>query len=306
MSGRPVVFVVGCPRSGTTLVQQLLNAHPDIRIGPETHFIHRFWQRWREYGDLGGKGWDRLVRDVASIPELADIGISPAEVTAAAEKLDPRSPGRLLESLLERFAGEATVTGEKTPNHLLYMPLLQDWIPRARFIHVLRDPRAVVNSWRTVPWSSGTRYGDAAIWRHYLRTALRDPPGPDTLLQVRYEALVEAPEEETRRMAAFLDVPHDPGMVEHHRSGSVAVDVEREPWKRRAAEPLTRAPADRWQRELTPREVFQVEATVGGLMERLGYAATTPRFARLAAGPVLRGLAAARRFLSKRARRGTT
>ena len=304
MNGRTVVFVVGCPRSGTTLVQQLLNAHPDIRIGPETHFIHRFWQRRGEYGDLRGQGWDRLVREVSAIPELVDIGISPEEVSAAAGTLEPRHPGRLLDSLLEQFAGEATVTGEKTPNHLLYMPLLQDWIPRARFIHVLRDPRAVANSWRDVPWSTGTRYGDAAIWRHYLRTALRNPPRPDTQLLVRYETLVEAPEKAARRMTAFLDVSYDPGMLEHHRSGSIGVNVEREPWTHRAAEPITRAPAYRWERELSPRQVFQVEATVGALMERVGYVPTMRRLPRLVAGPAFRGLAAARRFLAIRARRG--
>lgn len=298
MNGRRVVFVVGCPRSGTTLVQQLLNAHPEIRIGPETHFIHRFWQQRDRFGDLRGDGWSRLVREVAAIPELADIGVTPDEVVAEAEGLE-RHPGRLLLTLLDRFGSGAAVTGEKTPNHLLYMPLLQEWIPGARFIHVLRDPRAVANSWRTVPWSSGTVFGDAAIWRRYLRTARRNPPRPGTLLVVRYEELVEHPADELRRMARFLELPYDERMLEHHRSGSVAVDVEREPWKRRVAEPISAGPASRWRQELTRREVFEVEATVGGLMERVGYPASTRRAPRLLAGPVLRAVAAARRFLSR-------
>lgn len=298
-----VVFVVGCPRSGTTLVQQLLNAHPAVRIGPETHFVHRFWQRRASYGDLDSdEGWERLVRDVAAIPELADIGIDGADLEARAGNV-VRHPGRLLATLLDLFAGDAEVTGEKTPNHLLYMPLLQEWVPGARFIHVLRDPRAVVSSWRAVPWSSGTAYGDAAIWRHYIRTAEQNPPGPGTLLVVRYEALVADPAAETRRICEFLELPHEARMLEHYRSEPLALDVEREPWKRRAGEPISAAPADRWQRELTRWRVLQVEATVGGFLERSGYTAMWPRVARLI-GPKLRALAAARRYLSRRSRVG--
>ncbi|MGH7482557.1 MAG: sulfotransferase family protein, partial [Longimicrobiales bacterium] len=175
-SGRRIAFVVGCPRSGTTLVQQLLNAHPRVSIGPETHYVRRFWLARDRYGDLRGEAaWSALLRDVSAIPELRDGDVDPAVFLAAASRLPHEHPA-LLRLLMELFAGDrdVAVIGEKTPNHVLHMRLLQDWFPEALFVHVLRDPRAVVNSWRTVPWSTGSVSGDAAVWRRYMRSAVRN------------------------------------------------------------------------------------------------------------------------------------
>ena len=87
----------------------LLNAHPDIVIWPETHFVRLFWERREAYGDLSSdEGWGRLVRDVAAMPELGDIGIAQERVIAAAAGLE-RHPARLLRLLLDLFAGDAAV-----------------------------------------------------------------------------------------------------------------------------------------------------------------------------------------------------
>ena len=296
---RRVAFVVGCPRSGTTLVQQLLNAHPDIVIGPETHFVRRFREGREKYGDLSSdEGWGRLVRDVAAMPELGDIGIAPERVMAAAAGLE-RHPARLLRLLLDLFAGDAAVAGEKTPGHLLHMPLLQEWFPEARFIHVVRDPRAVVNSMRRVPWSSGTLVGDAAVWRGQIYRALRKPPAAGRLLTVAYERLVAEPEAEVARVCAFLGVPYDARVVAPDRGAPVGVDVDREPWKRNAAGPIVRGPADRWRGELTPAQVYAIEAAAGGALRRMGYA-PTGRLPRRLAGPPVRALDRIRRWWRRR------
>lgn len=300
MVTRTAAFVVGCPRSGTTLLQQLLNAHPDISIGPETHFIHRFWQPRRRYGDLSSDtGWHALVGDVAAMAELGDMGIQRERVAREAAHLE-RHPKHLFRLLLELFGGSAVVTGEKTPNHVLHMPLLERWVPESRFLHVVRDPRAVVNSWRRVPWSSGSISGDADIWRRYISTAIRNPPRDGRLLTVGYEQLLEDPEGELRRVCRFIGVPFNGAMLRHHDRTPVGLDSHREPWKRKAAEPISRAAADRWADELTPRQVFETEATVGTLLERMGYSARSHRVPRLVVGPFCRTSARIRRFLARR------
>src|SRR5690606_38458360 len=110
----------------------------------------------------------------------------------------------LLRSFAERT--NAAIVGEKTPNHLLYMPTLQALFPGARFIHIVRDPRAVVSSWVSVPWSTGTIEGDAAVWRRYMRKAREQPPAPGTLHTIRYEALVAHPERVLRGVCSFVGV----------------------------------------------------------------------------------------------------
>lgn len=285
-----VVFVVGCPRSGTTLVQQMLNAHPKVLIGPETHFVHRFWTTRDRYGDLRtDAAWKRLVRDVAEIPELIEGQVDPVALQKKAAAL-PREPQALLRLLLEMFAsgGNVSVVGEKTPHHILYMPLLQKWFPEAHFVHVLRDPRAVVSSWRRMPWTRGTLFQDALIWRQYFRTAERDSSADTPVLTVRYERLVGDPENEVRRLCRFVGVSFHRSMLEYHRGGTRGLDAGREPWKAGATRPVYATAVDRWREELSSWQILQIEATVGSAIERAGYSPTAPRFLRIAGSAPLR------------------
>ena len=201
------VFLVGCPRSGTTLLRRMMDAHAAMAIAPETHFIRRFYLRRTTTGispttTTTGDWWTPLRRS----PKLVEMGID-LDRYRAASRDGPRTYGHLLGLLLEQFrtARGCPVVGEKTPNHLLYMQTLQRFFPDARFVHIVRDPRGVVNSWRDVPWSTGRISGDAEVWRRYLATARRRPPvGADRLCQVHYERLVAAPEETLRRICQFL------------------------------------------------------------------------------------------------------
>ena len=71
------IFIIGCPRSGTTLLQRMLDAHPEIAIAPETHFMQYFWQRRVEYGDLNqDDNFQQLLAQITTSPEFAETGIN--------------------------------------------------------------------------------------------------------------------------------------------------------------------------------------------------------------------------------------
>jgi hypothetical protein len=267
------VFLVGCPRSGTTLLQRLLDSHPFVAIAPETHFVRRFWIPRVKYGALADETcFRRLVDDVVGMPEFADMKLDPARFHAAAGHGERTVPA-LFDLLLRSFGDRrrARIVGEKTPNHLLYMPILESFFPGARFVHIIRDPRAVVSSWRTVPWSTGTLGGDAAVWRRYLRTAWKQPPSRGKLHVMRYEALTSDPEHELRRVCDFLGIPFDPSMLSFHQREAETIDFEREPWKRGTALPIQGRAHDKWRRALSPGEVEAIEQVCWAEMVRLGY-----------------------------------
>ena len=294
------VFIVGCPRSGTTLLQRMLDAHPDVAIAPETHFIRRFWLRRDEYGDLHDDArFRRLVDDLLSIPEAADMHLDADEFRASAGRID-RSFAALFGLLLQcyRLQRGAVIVGEKTPNHLLYMRTLQDFFPRARFIHLIRDPRAVVNSWRNVPWSTGSIAGDAQVWRRYIRTAWKQRPRSGTLHLVRYESLVSAPAQTLRSMCRFLQLGFTEAMLTFHEHGAGGLDLEREPWKRGAAIAVYERSAAEWRDSLPARDIAEVERLAGVEMMWLGYPLSTMRQPWVAAGS--RALRAVARSWSSR------
>jgi glycosyltransferase involved in cell wall biosynthesis len=271
-------FIVGCPRSGTTLLQRMLNAHPDVAVAPETFFVRRFWERRGEYGDLSeDMHLDRLVDDVTATPEFEEMGLK-AGAFREAVHADRRRWNAVFRELLRQFAEvqEVAHVGEKTPNHVLHVSTLHRWYPEAKFVHLVRDPRAVVNSWRTVPWSSGYRWRDAEVWVEYVRAG-RDAESTyeSHVTSLHFEALVRSPEPELRALCDFLDLPYDDQMLAFHKRDPSTVDVEREPWKRRTTDPIDANVVVRWRQELSSSAQAQVEAVAASEMRKWGYKCET-------------------------------
>jgi hypothetical protein len=273
------VFLVGCPRSGTTLLQQMLNTHPAVAIAPETHFIRRFWLQRRNYGELTiDSNYHGLIDDIVRMPEFSEMELNADDYRTTAMS-EPREYSTLFRLLLEQLAHRrgAAVIGEKTPNHLLYMPTLSDFFPRALFVHIVRDPRAVMNSWRNVPWSTGSLVSDAMVWRRYMAMARRRPPhNRARLLVVRYEGLVTDPEQTLRTVCRFIHVDFESAMLSFHQRASSRVNVLREPWKAGATGPIDSRRVQGWRQELNDAMVAQIEAVVRLEMRRLEYEPQTP------------------------------
>ena len=268
------IFIVGCPRSGTTLLQQMLDAHPEIAVAPETHFMRLFWKSRNDYGDLTKEhNYQQLLNQITALPEFLEMELDAQEFSKAAWQLE-RNYAAIFQLLLGQFAQcrGAKVVGEKTPNHVLYMPAIQTLFPDARFIHIVRDPRSVVNSWRSVPWSKGTVSGDAEMWRYYVSAPQRKPPkGHNTLFTLPYEKLVVEPDVSLRSLCQFIGLKFEPVMLDYHQNQTTLVNTEREPWKGNAVKPVNQASLTKWQEQLSPQEVAAIESITWFEMQRLGY-----------------------------------
>lgn len=288
----PTVFIVGCPRSGTTLLQRMLDAHPAVAVAPETFFIRQFWRRRASYGDLQRDGqFEQLLHDITSTPAFDEMGLE-ADAFAEAARSGERSYATLFRLLLRQFAEQrdAQVVGEKTPNHVLYLSTLHDFFPEARFIHLVRDPRAVVNSWQSVPWSSGRAWRDAEIWVEYVSAGrAAQPVFGEALLALHFENLVRTPEEQLHRVCKHLALDFDPAMLAFHERTPQAVNVEREPWKEKATRPVDPATADRWRTALSPWRRAEVEAVAADEMQHWGYVPEQPAWRRAAVRATLPG-----------------
>lgn len=273
------IFLVGCPRSGTTLLQQMLDAHPDIAIAPETHFIRSFFLS-DQYGDLNDDyNYKQLVKSIVDIPEFTEMELDSEEFVADSQTLE-RSYKSLFWLLLEQFRQRRRVriVGEKTPNHLLYMQTLQEFFPKACFIHIIRDPRAVVSSWKKVPWTTGSVEGDARVWRRYMATARKSPPANGAIFSLHYESLVTEPEECLKSICNFLGIHFDRAMLRYYIKDSKGVNISREPWKRNAVKPVSEDALMKWQQELTLDEIATVELITRDELVSLGYKLYAPNW----------------------------
>lgn len=205
-NGHSLVFIVGCPRSGTTWLQKLLAAHPHIHTGQESHLFNRF---------IGPqlRAWEKLNSRGKANSSNRRVGL-PAYLS---EEEFLRSLRSYLLTLLDGILSN-TPPGdlflEKTPHHALWIPEIHALLPAARFIEIRRDPRDVVASllaasasWAN-DWAPSTIDGAVTLWlRHVQAVEAADSECPDLRLhRVTYENLQQAPEEALTKISEFLEI----------------------------------------------------------------------------------------------------
>lgn len=229
------VFIVGCPRSGTTLLQALLASHKDILSFPESHFFHHVAV---QQGRRTGTFVSRKIKE-----ELHRFLVESGN--GALTRLIPR--GSIFLSRYARAFVHILDTGtinrgktiwiEKTPRHLHYIDAIRRYVPLAKFVHILRSGRDVVASLYQVThrypetWS-GARGVDECIgrWLHDVRISMGCLKDPNHTL-VRYEHLVQAPESVLCRLCRFMGVSYDSTMLTVYRQESKKLISPHEPWK---------------------------------------------------------------------------
>ena len=259
------VFVVGCPRSGTTLVQAMLARHPDVYSLQETRLFEAVLggvpARWEDLGAHRGRRWyhraglaqswgRRRLRELENTywPEKRHLPV-PLRWGACA---------RRYVALLDHAANAQSKSHwiEKTPNHLLFLDEMAECVPGARFVHVLRNGADVVASVTDADLHHGTDAfrGGVALWTarwnramklHLART--RD----SSHYLICLEDLIADPSAEWTRLCAFLDLDADAPLLV--RPGSVVADCRREPWKRGALAGVVQPPARKSRDLFGPR-----------------------------------------------------
>lgn len=261
------IFIVGAPRSGTSLLRVLLNRHPSIGICDETYFFYYVHARRRAFGDLN----DRATRRHLIDRYLATHRINRLDVDRDALAQTLMHEGDSYESFfiaLMRFYAASqgkTRYGEKTPQHALFADTLGKWYPNGKLIHLVRDPRDVVASLLRMPWASKSVLANARIWLNHTRAVDRCRQHNNYLL-VRYEQLVSEPTAELQRICSFLDEPYTSVMLD--ADDSVRGD---EWWFQRARGPVTTERLGKWRQQLTTKQVALVEWIVRPQMHTYGY-----------------------------------
>ena len=283
----PYVFIVGCPRSGTTLVQRMVNAHPAIAITPESHWIPRLYAKaWALTPE--GSVKPKLIRRLLGHPKFARLKISPEEIERLAGNGKPITYATLVSRIFDVY-GERQgkpLVGDKTPDYVRSIETLHNLWPDARFVHVIRDGRDVSLSMMDWP-KCRPKPGDFATWQEdrVSTTALwwelnvrlgrmaGKSIGDKLYCEVRYESLVSRPGEEGAALCKFLDVPYTDAILRFYEPRD-SFDPGLE--ARRAHMPVTPGLRD-WSVEMPAHDSERFEAAAGGLLEELGYVRIVPR-----------------------------
>lgn len=279
------LFIVGAPRSGTTLLQTLVDAYSPIAIPPESHVFPRFSHLFDCYGVLRDPSNLRLlVGDLLSDEKIRVWGlqVSLEEFCSGLTAPTVRDVIARLYSLYARKEGKPR-WGDKTTVHVLYLQEIRALFPEAQFIHLVRDGRDVAESLHRIAIGKKSAWANAHRWTRYLQAAetfqRQVPPG--VYLEVRYESLVRRPDEELRRLFAFLGVDAaaagrtvpETRLKQHY--------LQRAPHHQLLDAPISDQKIGIFRTGLTPRDVEVFEMVAGETLRRYGYELVTDGAARL-------------------------
>lgn len=271
-------FVVGCPRSGTTWLQMLLAQHPSIATAQETHLFDGYIGRLQ----------DSWTRDEAA---SRGIGLQAALTRDQFDALCARMARDVLSRIASRVDG-ASVVLEKTPAHVRRVRLILKLLPEARFIHLVRDPRAAVaslcaagRSWGRA-WASADPVDNARLWvsdvsagreiasltNHHYTVKYEDLRGNDgwQVLQAMFKWLgLDATDGFCRQAVTDCAIDKLRGNNNGLKAGKM-ISGDPPGFYRKGS-------VDSWRDDLSQRDVRAVEYIAGDLMRAYGYPASSPR-----------------------------
>jgi hypothetical protein len=272
-SDRPI-FIVGCPRSGTTLLSLMVHAHPRLAMPPETRFLIRTWRHRKQFGDLTDPANHlELARYcVRTGSKVREMGLDPQEIVDNI-MLAPPTIGTAFGTIFKMFADAhgAARWGDKRPQYYSEVDVLLRLFPDAQIVHVVRDGRANVESLNRMPWWPYDSLTSMATWSQAefcsRRNARRLPK--DVFHVLRYESLVADPQTVLRELCAFLEEDFDPVMLEPHQ----VVDVvpERKTWHENLKGSISTDRVESWRTGLEPWEIGLMETVFRRKLKRWGY-----------------------------------
>jgi len=281
----PNVFILGKGRSGTTLLQSLLNAHPNIVAPPESKFVVLHGAR---FGKI--KKWNEtdVHEFVAALfseffffytwkqdrKQLTDFLLS------AIDYLDYPLACKMVYYAARGNKNEVKLISDKNPLYAVFIPQIRKVFPDAKFIHLVRDPRDNVLS-TIKAYGGGNPF--FISWQWLIHNAIIEDDkkkAPDQYFSLLYENMVKDIEGTMKELCSFLKIPYNESMKEINRTelkdtySSNADEFLKN--KKSMLKPINLSNIDKWRSEMKPADIEIVERiTARFAKENYGYEMTT-------------------------------
>jgi hypothetical protein len=267
------IFVFGAPRSGTTLLRLILNAHPKISIPEEMHFFK---------STMFGAPIEMWERDISLSQEMMQEMHSMLKFMANDTGMDYLQNvenlygegthfslkdlyGTLSSEFLKRSGKERW--GEKTPENILYADIVHDMFPSGKFIIMRRDPRAVISSMNDVyfyPSDTGLNLLNYIFYCENGYSRAEKALKNTGYLEIYYEDLISAPEQTVKTVCSFLGEDYDPAMLDFHLTSSSSMSGNASSfYNQKAKSPISKDSIDSWKEKLSPADQFLINQVLG-------------------------------------------
>ena len=284
--------IVGSPRSGTTLLRFMLDAHSGLAIPPETGFL-TLGNRLKGRGDaLRERFFQAVVNYPPEFPSWPDFEVSQEDFRKALTEVEPFNVSEGFRTFYRLYAARHGKPrwGDKTPIYCLHLDAVRSVLPEARFLHIIRDGRDAALSLRKMWFSPGREIEtQAAYWRDCVLAARRAGAGRGDYLEVRYEELVLDTRPTLERVCEHVGLSFEPAMLSYYErtparlrehKGRARPDgttfltrEERVRQQERTTQPPDPSCVFDWKRSMSRDDDRRFKSVAGDLLKELGYEA---------------------------------
>ncbi len=260
------IFIIGSGRSGTSLIQAILNAHSKISSPPEFHFFkHYIANPLRQHLNqieniehlesflLRDKKIQRLDIDVQQVLQPYKSGKSPFDFASVYKSY--------MSNYLQRMQKKCFADG--TPENIFYLTYISSIFPEAYIIHTLRDPRDVVLSMKKAGYNQGEDISAeklaTLIHKGYMQVQKCKHLFKNRLIVIKYEDLIDQIDEMVQRLCSFLDIEFEQEMIHFNKSASQVFSREESQWKSNLTKPIMKGNYGKWKQQLSAKDVLITE-----------------------------------------------
>ena len=285
MQVKSPIFVVGCPRSGTTLLGLMLDCHPDVSITHEAGIFHLLYHhpgrlRWNLSSIASNQKFFERLQYNSNLQEAFGKNVVSA-VIAELQTKGQLTAKVVIDCLFAAFLRQTgkSIWGDKTPTHFYYVGDILSLYPQARVVFVTRDPRAVFASMKRYAkktkgtrnqfwWMTENPEKASMLWLDAYESWAK---WKDKIFLVKYEELVQGPELTLRKLTDdYLKISYDSDMLKYYEKAEDKIGNIPE-WHKPTTHKVNPGEVDRWRLELTSKEIAQVECILHGQMKQFGY-----------------------------------
>lgn len=279
---RPI-FIIGCGRSGTTLLREIMNQAPDLFILRESGFIPELYKERKKYGRFSTdeareefiddlKTFERTSRDTAF--DIFEMSESKARMIL--EEVSPTNFAGAVSALYSATALQkgGEIWGDKTPLYTSHIDLIKEVYPSAKIIHIIRDPRDVSKSIKKAGWSL-TLKGAARIWKKQIRKGLEGRQlDEDSYYEIKYESLLISPRTELKKLFGWLDISYPEDLVDRYEKSGAKIDSKFENLHQNIGRPIQKSRAFSWKKNMKKADIAIIEKVAETEIKRTEYEIT--------------------------------
>lgn len=282
------IFIVGCPRSGTTILAKILNNHSQIASATEIHFFNHLIKskkyNWQVLNDklLQEFFAETRIEDFCSLLKIDFQEFSETILQNTEPDLnlfiEEQNQKRIFDALMLMLLKRNKKTNccEKTPQHLLNIDEILRFYPNAKIIHLIRDGRDTVNSLIKMPWRPEGLLNNSRFWKRYAKLGIaianKYANKVDNYISIRYEDLLYDPVTSIKRLCLFCDYQFETQMLDtQEQKDSNIFSAWESSWKHKAMEELDSTRVGAWQKELNEKEQRLLNWHLRHELKVLGY-----------------------------------